>query len=147
MDKWIYAAIFLDENSKNELRNYFSDVILNGGKLICDHITIVFNEGNLISNSIFNTISNRIGEEFDIKVKRIGKSEKAIALEVDTVPEISTFNKIKHITIATFLDGKPVDSNNIINWEDSGTKFDGMKLKGKLGIFKKENGKTKIYFS
>lgn len=102
-----YSAVVLDEKSKEKILNRVE--IPHNWKIINHHMTIKL--GELPEN-----LKNIIGEVVELRITKIGKSDKAIAFGVDT--EIS-LNKIPHITVAINVEngGKPKDSNDIENWE------------------------------
>lgn len=78
----------------------------------CDHITVIHS-----SHKDWVTASQLLlnfnGQSVKFTLDGIGISESAMALRVSTY----TANRVSHITIATAPGVKPVESNNIENWE------------------------------
>jgi hypothetical protein len=64
---------------------------------------------------MYNYLKDYVGEKLQIVINGIGISNKAMAFRVDK-KSVYCVNDIPHITIATFNNGKPVDSNNIEYW-------------------------------
>ena len=115
----------LIESVKKAIAQMESEGEYNKYSIICHHMTIAF--GNQITDELYNYSKTHEGEVFPIKVISIGYSDKAIAFGVET--ECPSANKIKHITLCTLGDGKPVDSNYITNWKPMSMPTD---LQGKL---------------
>jgi hypothetical protein len=103
-----YSAVVLDKQSKDIILKTVS--IPNGWKIFAHHMTISL--GNLPEQ-----FKDLLGKKQKLRVTKLGKSDKAIALGVDS--ELS-LNKIPHITVAinTSIGAKPKDSNEITDWED-----------------------------
>lgn len=103
-----YSAVVLDKQSKDIILKTVS--IPNGWKIFAHHMTISL--GNLPEH-----FKDLLGKKQKLRVTKLGKSDKAIALGVDS--ELS-LNKIPHITVAinTSIGAKPKDSNEITDWED-----------------------------
>lgn len=80
-------------------------------------MTIAF--GDQITPELFNYAREHERQYFPIEIISIGYSDKALAVGVKTV--CPSANKIKHITLCTFGNGKPVDSNYITNWRPFNT--------------------------
>jgi hypothetical protein len=117
-----YSAIILDKTSKNKLLNIFANNIPEGWKIFAHHMTIAFARG---LESVDR--ADDLNKIVDIKVIKLGISNKAIAVEVEGYPSL---NKISHITLAvnTKDGGTPVMSNNIKDWK----KVSSIQLKGKV---------------
>ena len=77
-------------------------------------MTIAFHTN--IPDDIFNWCVDHRGEMIQMTAVKLGVSEKAVAVQVDT--DAPSTNTIKHITLAVDLSngGKPVDSNYIKEW-------------------------------
>ncbi len=103
-----YSAIVLDQQSKERILNHLS--IPNDWKVICHHMTIKMGE-------LPEDLKGRKGEKVSLNVTKLGKSEKAIAVGIDT--NLSQ-NAIPHITVAINVSSgaKPKDSNDIKDWQD-----------------------------
>jgi len=113
--EWIYIGVFLDEKSKNLLHETFKDVVPDGWKWFCDHMTICFNDGSDVSETWRTMYEPKIGQQYELMVSNYGVSNDAIAVKVDG---FTTANKTSHITIATPPNGKPVNSNKIANFNE-----------------------------
>lgn len=114
-----YCAVVLDSASKQKILNHLS--IPNDWKVINHHMTIKL--GELPSN-----LKDQIGKKVTLKVTKQGKSDKALAVGVET--DLSQ-NKIPHVTVAINLanGAKPKDSNDIQDWVDLEESFD---ISGKI---------------
>lgn len=101
-----YSAVVLDQQSKEAILNHLS--IPNDWKTICHHMTIKMGE-------LPEDLKNRKGEKVALKVTKLGKSDKALAVGIDT--NLSQ-NAIPHITVAINIGAgaKPKDSNDIKDW-------------------------------
>lgn len=102
----LYSAVVLDDISRNMLYRIYKDEIPEGWKFIGHHMTIQFGK---------SANKEDLGKEVGLVTKRLGKSDMAIALEVDGYP---SNNAIPHVTLAVNPNGgKPVMSNQITDWE------------------------------
>lgn len=115
--KWIYDAVFLDEESVKILENVAKDVMHNipeDWKKYLHHMTLCFNNGSEYSDALHNYYLKSHGQKVYLSISQIGWSDKAIAFRVNYAGEIA--NRIPHITAYVAPNGKPVESNNITNW-------------------------------
>lgn len=102
----LYSAVVLDNASHHALYNMYKSEIPDGWKFIAHHMTIQFGKP---------ANKEDLGKEVELIVKRLGKSDMAIALEVDGYP---SKNAIPHITLAVNPNGgKAVMSNQITDWK------------------------------
>lgn len=101
-----YSAVVLENESRQRILNHLS--IPNDWKVICHHMTIKM--GELPEN-----LKEKIGHYVTLQVTKLGKSDLALAVGVET--SLSQ-NVIPHITVAiNALNGaKPKDSNAIQDW-------------------------------
>ncbi len=108
-----YSAVVLDKQSRDAILNHLS--IPNGWKTICHHMTIKLGE-------LPDNLKNRIGEKVTLRINKLGESDKALAVGVDT--DLS-MNAIPHITVAINVanGAKPKDSNDIKDWKDLSESF------------------------
>lgn len=133
----IYAGIFLDEESKNLLKNIFKDfVIKNLGDnttFICHHMTI--SHISKLNDEIKRWCIENYKKEFVLEIESIGFNEKACAVKINT--DIPTTQNYPHITIAinNETNGKPVDSNSINSFIKLPNKI---KVKGIVDFFYKK---------
>lgn len=112
----MYTAIVLTQESQQLLKNMFRpfcELHTCDWKLHCHHMTIEMGVYAEISIA-----DKYIGEKIILTCRKVGYSNnlKVCALEVET--KVPSMNKIKHITIYTMEGAKPVESNNITNWEE-----------------------------
>mgnify|MGYP003289407844 CR=1 FL=1 len=112
--KWIYFGVFLVKESRNKLQKLASKVVLDNWKLYCHHMTIAFNNGSEQSTELYEFYKNYFGARTEIIATHIGISDDAVAVKVQFNGE--TLNKTPHVTLATPIGGKPVNSNNIQTW-------------------------------
>jgi len=103
-----YSAVVLDPQSRDRILNHLS--IPNDWKVICHHMTIKMGE-------LPEDLKNKKGEKVSLKVTKLGKSDKAMAVGIDTG---LSQNAIPHITVAINVSAgaKPKDSNDIKEWTD-----------------------------
>jgi predicted kinase len=102
----LYSAVVLDEKSRSLLLDRFSKYIPEGWKTIAHHMTIAFGK---------SANKEDLGKEVELMTKRLGKSDMAIAVEVEGYP---SNNAIPHVTLAVNPNGgKPVMSNQITDWK------------------------------
>ena len=108
-----YSAVVLDTPSKQSILSRMD--IPDGWKIICHHMTIKL--GELPEN-----LKDKKGSKVSLKITKLGKSEKALAVGVET--DLST-NAIPHITVAinSSNGAKPKDSNDITEWTDLDESF------------------------
>jgi hypothetical protein len=78
-------------------------------------MTIAFNNGSAKAQEAYNIYEPYFGEGVDLIATHIGVSNDAIAVKVDFTGE--TQNRFPHVTLATPINGKPVNSNYIENWQ------------------------------
>jgi hypothetical protein len=128
-----YTGIVLDNDTGRNLIQRFSNDIPGNWKTIDDpHMTINMGEATK------GPAAHLVGQQAEITIKSLGKSEKVIALGVDT--SIPSENQQKHITLAVSPDGKAQDSNQITNWEP----IPLIRLKGIIREVEKEGECPKI---
>lgn len=115
----LYAGIFVKED---QLERLFSIEPRPKDARIIDHphVTLFFRDN--VSLEIMQYMLNHNEQDHSIIVDGIGISDKAIALHVSSIKsstgeEVASMNKIKHITLYLLNDGKPVDSNAIVDWK------------------------------
>lgn len=121
----LYAAVFLYDNSKRILRNWWEREV---GDLLSKeyihHMTLAFRP------DIDYVMSLPLGSEIEMEVIGYGADEKGQAVKINA--PISSTNKIPHITIST--DGSsPVYSNQLL--ENELIEIKGPKIRGKVGYF------------
>ena len=123
MNNFHYFGLFLDTDTKNRLMDILTDNIDYNialgvaDRIFIDHCTLL-HVSQLHGNSeIYNYLKGYVGKEFQIVINGVGISSKAMAFRVDKKGVVCA-NDIPHITIATFREGKPVDSNEITNWKN-----------------------------
>jgi hypothetical protein len=112
---WIYFGVFLDERSKERLLSLVNPIIDENWKKFCHHMTIAFNNGSEKAQEAYNIYEPHFGEWIYLIATHIGISNDAIAVKVDFAGE--TQNRFPHVTLATPINGKPVNSNYIKNWQ------------------------------
>jgi 2'-5' RNA ligase len=107
VEKVLYSAIVLDENSHNLLLEIYRSAIPSDWKTFAHHMTIAFGKG--VDNP------EDLGKEVTLRVTELGISDMAIAARVEGYP---SNNAIPHITLAINPNGgKPVMSNQIKDWK------------------------------
>lgn len=145
MEKWQYYGLFLTKDSRNILidfiRNgkYSNELFIpaqcmgNNDKAYLDHCTLLhisqYDRDSFTDNLIKSRLDlaledNRV--KASLNITHIGMCDKAMAFKVslqDNEFKVNSFtllcaNDVPHITICTLNGGKPVDSNNITEWEE-----------------------------
>lgn len=115
-DKTYYASVVLNDESANRLKGEFDNEVPSDWKWFGHHMTIIFNKGNPNRPP---ELENAIGQEVDLLVTHIGKTDRAIAVRVED--HGLSFNDIPHITLGVNvgIGAKPVESNYIPdeNWK------------------------------
>jgi len=107
-----YSAIVLTEESRAKLLEYIkipdNDLFTNW-EVLAHHMTI--NMGSLKEE-----YKPLLGQSFDLLITHIGRTDKVLAVKVDT--EFKTKNLNPHITVAINKNGggKPVMANEITQW-------------------------------
>ena len=127
-DNFIYFGLFLTNTSRETLIKVANEMapkqMAKATKIYVDHITLLHkndSRANLIKFTMYELLNyifeNHIGETYEVKVTHIGFNQRAIAFKVELPDGFPQFMfKTYHITIATFGNNKPVESNTIINW-------------------------------
>ena len=148
MEKWQYYGLFLTKDSRIKLLDFLrSDnkcpiqvtfaiyyiMLSKINRVYLDHCTLLhiaqYDKDSLTDNLIKSRLDlalkdNRV--KANLNIPHIGISNKVAAFKVslqDSEFDMCSLtllcaNKIPHITICTFNDGKPVDSNYITKWYD-----------------------------
>ena len=103
----MFSSIVLTKESHNELLDIFD--IPKGWKVYAHHSTIQF-------DGVPDEIKDKIGQKVEMTATHFGMLKNVMAVRVYS--EIKSKNKVPHITIAVDENngGKPVMSNNIIEW-------------------------------
>lgn len=110
--QFIYAGAELDSASSNLLTKFHKE----GWRFYGHHMTIHFGARTL-PEAIKVWLEANEGKKFPLTVIAVGRSDKAVAVKVQ-INEIPCSNKTRHITVSISPDGKPVDSNNIKEWQN-----------------------------
>ena len=138
MENWQYYGLFLDTVSRYKLQLFLKSskwdyLYEEASRVILTHCTLLhiaqYDKDSFTDNLIKSRLDlaladNRI--KANLNITHIGISDKAMAFKVslqDSEFDMCSLtllcaNKIPHITICTFNDGKPVDSNYITKWYD-----------------------------
>lgn len=119
-----YFGLFLEE----EYRENLMDIIISNpiianlvlqreSTIYLDHCTLLHknSKDEEVLNNLISHLKNNI--TYRLIINEIGISNKAIAFRVEIGdPTLMCTNAKPHITICTINGGKPVDSNEIVNW-------------------------------
>lgn len=131
-DNYIYYGIFLTAESRDKIiyevsnMEFYNELMKRSSRMLVDHCTLLYHsqEKNYPSVKeqlvrIENNMAGMATELIPMLVNRIGYlNNKVMAVGVDLKNTIPCANVYPHITICTFADGKPVDSNDIIAWNE-----------------------------
>lgn len=129
---WIYVGAFLDDKTRELILNKYKDFIPEGWKLYADHTTFAFNNASPLAKVIYEHYKASVGAEVELISVGLGKSDRAVALELSK-DGFETVNRVMHITLAVAPDAKPVESNNITDWEPIGSNNDV--IQARIGVF------------
>lgn len=128
---YIYIGLFLTDKSKEKVKDAinsipkYKELFGNANKVLIEHCTLLHRNQEKDNKHIFECLSKlELSKPLDGESKsamvatHIGFIEgKAMAIKVVLSRNIPCSNKTPHITICTFGDGKPFESNKITNWE------------------------------
>jgi len=109
----IYKAAFITKDSRAKLLSELKDKIPDDWRIYAHHMTMLF--GKKQNDMIQKYIDQHIDTEVKLNAIELGISPDAMAVKIES--DVPTDNKIPHVTIAVPKGGKPVNSNNITNWE------------------------------
>lgn len=133
MDKWQYYGLFLDKDTRDKLISFLKNskwdyLFEELSKVYLDHCTLLHQvhlKGDIHKSICIKNWLDYLLKSDNIQTKlllsHVGYSDKAMAFKVMSYPKDMNICKIclnetPHITIGTYKDGKPVDSNNITEW-------------------------------
>lgn len=134
-NNWQYYGLFLDKDTRDKLISFignskWSYLFEELSKVYLDHCTLLhkaqYDEKTFEDLSVKSWLDSLLKFGFtdtEILINQIGFSDKAMAFKVILLPTSVTKheicrNDIPHITIGTYKDGKPVDSNYITEWHE-----------------------------
>lgn len=121
MEDFIYYGLFLTKDTRDFLIDYlknsdYNEFFTNLNTIHLSHCTLLhvsqINQNQ--ANDVKKRLDANIGKFANMKLTSIGISDNAMAFKVATA--VVSLNKNPHITIGTFGNGKPVDSNKIETW-------------------------------
>lgn len=138
MEKWQYYGLFLDTVSRYKLQLFLESskwdyLYEEASRVILTNCTLLhtaqYDKNSFTDNLIKSRLDLALADnkvKANLNIPQIGISDKAATFKVslqDSEFDMCSLtllcaNKIPHITICTFNDGKPVDSNNITKWYD-----------------------------
>lgn len=118
--KPVYFGVFLDDESRARILEKFGGHIPEGWKTVCSHCTLSFGDPSC-NREVFDYIAEFLGRTVEMEIVSLGVSDEAVALGVDG--NIRTRNAVPHITLAIPVGGRPVNSNKIDNWRDTGERL------------------------
>lgn len=104
----MFSAVVLDEDSRARLFRAFDNGLLDGAeRVLCHHVTLAMGatlrEGYTLGERV-EFVANAFGEV----------SGRVMAVRVLGVSRLD--GKTPHVTLATFGEGKPKESNDITLW-------------------------------
>ncbi len=114
MEDWIYYGLFLSDEAKATLMEALSGKIPEGWKPYCDHMTIIYNDHSENAKIWGDNCEKELGKRTVLTATDLGLSDRAMAIKVTGYP---TNNALPHVTVAVAPGAKPVESNQIQNWE------------------------------
>lgn len=134
--KVIYSAIFLDETTKNDLKNLAQDVF---GSLYenekTHHITLSFGSQR----------TKRVGDYLDFEVIGYCKDENAQAFAV-FIKDADVENKVPHITVSHTDKVTAKYSNELFEKSKTYALDKQIKFRGRVGYFVRDKSEEKIVY-
>ena len=126
-ENFIYWGLFLEDIEREKLISFFKekyDVLKNKNiNIYLNHCTLFFKTDYKENKDIYNSLKrefesnlSNFSKKYPIKITKIGWSDKACAFGCEV--SLPCVNKQPHITICTFNNSKPFESNNIVHWEE-----------------------------
>lgn len=114
MENFEYIGLFLDEERRKKLTEYLPPI---SGRLYLNHCTLLHKSqiSHEKAKEVIDLYNKYKGNVVHIELTHIGWNDKAMAFKIRT-SWLSCANETPHITICTFGNGKPVDSNTIEKW-------------------------------
>lgn len=110
----MYFALELSKETQSKIWAVFNTffTVPDRWNMYCNHITLIHSshEDWITASKL---LINFIGHELDFSIKRVGISDTVLAFEVD----VKSVNEHSHITMCVAPDHKPVEANDIKNWE------------------------------
>ena len=132
MKNYEFYGVFLEEKDQMLLRECTD--IPEGWTIHCNHCTLIHRTCK--DQTIVPFLDLFLGRTVCFHTVAIGRSENVIAYAVD----LPSMNKTAHITVAVAPGHKPVESNEITEW-DYRNVFD-RQFCGQLGVVMRRNNKT-----
>lgn len=126
---FLFAGAELDSASSILLMKYHKE----GWRFYGHHMTIHYGLSTLPKSTEEWLLANE-GKEYSLTVIAVGKSDKAIAVEVAADGDIPCSNNLRHITVSVAPNGRPVDSNNITEWRY----IKPFRIKSKITIYERK---------
>ena len=123
-ENFIYWGLFLEDIEKEKLVSFLKDkydVLKNKNiNIYLDHCTLFFKTDYKENKDIYYFLKREFESSFfkkyPVKITKIGWNDKACAFGCEV--SLPCVNKQPHITICTFNNSKPFESNNIVYWEE-----------------------------
>ena len=118
----IYFGLFFDDKTRNRLltvvKRHWPSLLNSASKIYVDHCTLLHKSKYEGFPELYSFLKKNIGRTVTVSLIAVGISRKAMAFQVQFTAgeEFLCANWIPHITVFTFGDGKPVDSNYIESW-------------------------------
>ncbi|MEC7985637.1 MAG: hypothetical protein VX278_10775 [Myxococcota bacterium] len=110
-----YSAVVLDEKSHELLISKFEESIPKGWEVIAHHMTITLGPLRNAKGKYDMSEQYPLGAPFSLNVIRMGRDDRAMAVEIRLPEGYSTRSQYPHITVAVNRKegGKPWHSNQI----------------------------------
>lgn len=143
-NNYIYVGLFLTDRSKEKVKEVinsmpkYKELFNNANKVFIDHCTLLHKNQEKDNKQVFESLSKLyLPKDGIYKIAMVAThigfiDGKVMAIKVKHC--MLSANKTPHITICTFGDGKPFDSNKIAEWH----KLDiGLFIEGELKVIEK----------
>lgn len=113
----MYTAVVLDADSRDKLRERFSDKMPDGWVVKCHHMT------TNMGRAEHGPAAPHVGKTVDLAVTHLGLDGMVVAVRVDC--DVPSVNLTKHITLAVneAMGGKPRMSNDLTDWAEVETLY------------------------
>lgn len=152
VSNFIYSGIFF---APDEILKMSKDLNLNlrpSKQNANAHVTLVFNKDRGAFEKHIDSIKKKIGEKIPVVIKKIISNHR-VKTAIVSIPKIdNTIFTEPHITLQTYGDAKPFESNTLIDSHKKGVYVDEIDhkrievidninyaLEGKVGLYTKQN--------
>ena len=125
-ENYIYIGLFLTEKSKAKIierLSEYKEIISHSDNTYLSHCTLLHrsqeNQNKSVIEGLLSLENYYPNGNFPMVATHIGMIEdKVMAIKVELGNNIPCANNTPHITLCTWGNSKPVESNNITEWKE-----------------------------